>query len=186
MLLRPKHLKAIELLASSDLSTADVAAEVGVSLRTLQRWLKDPDFRSEFARGRGSLPYSFDGLVARTSRLLLIDIVRRLEVGEEKLPIKEVTALLAQLTAARDLPAAAISSPGDSTEMGGGPFEVLTPEQSDEIWDKFDEFVTRNQKAADPRPPAPVALEPAPSAPPPDSLDQSRSDLPSPSGRGVG
>jgi hypothetical protein len=179
MLLRPKHLKAIELLASSDLSTADVAAVVGVSLRTLQRWLRKAEFRSELARGRGSLPYSFDGLVSRTARLLLIDIVRRLEAGGEKLPIKEVTALLAQLTAAKQVPGGADSSPDDSTEMTASPMAALTPDQEDEIWNKFDEFVTlNNQAAASPS----VSPEPSPDSPTPspDTPDPAPDDPPAP------
>ena len=182
MLLRPKHLKAIEFLAGSDRSMSEVAAEVGVSLRTLHRWLKEDEFRSELVRARGALPYSLGGLAARASRLLLIDIVRRLEAGGEKPSLKEVTALLAQLAAAKDAPAA------DSTQTDTGSLADLTPEQEEEIWTKFDEFVTRNQAAAS------ADLSPATASDLPSPPDGGRGDngerppltLPSPPGGGRG
>jgi transcriptional regulator with XRE-family HTH domain len=151
MILRPKHLRAIEILAGSDLTLDEAAREVGVSRRTISRWLANGAFRAELVRVRPALSYSFEGLRARTTRLLLMDIVRRLETGGEKLPLKEMTALLAQLMGERSiggpdgLPGDAQGGEGESAERSYRPFSQLTPEQAEEIWAKVDEVTRRPQ-----------------------------------------
>jgi len=166
MILRPKHFKAIEFLAGSDLAQDEIARRVGVSRRTLSRWLADETFNTELVRGRDALPYSFDGLRVRTARLLLLDIVRRLEAHGETLPLKEMTTLLAQLMGESAGPGADELSAEDGCDAEGArrDFPELTPEQADEIWAKFDEVVSRGQKNPDPPPPENPGHQETPSA----------------------
>ena len=64
MLLRPRHYKAIELLATTDMTQKAIAKELGAATRTLRKWMKDEEFLSELARRREADPQSF-----RTLRL---------------------------------------------------------------------------------------------------------------------
>jgi hypothetical protein len=100
MELRPRHLRAIELLIGTDLNFTGVAAAVGVSTYTLRKWRRDPDFRRERDRRRDVLPHRMHLLRMETARRLLQDVICRLIRADEKLPLKEVSAMLAQLVGA--------------------------------------------------------------------------------------
>lgn len=91
------QLEAIELLAGGRIKYKDVAAQVGVDVRTVARWRKDPDFRAEvkqalYGRINDELPDVFNVLIKkclegdlRAIRLLLehmsrVDII---EIGQD-------------------------------------------------------------------------------------------------------
>ena len=97
MVLRPRHFKAMALLAGTDLLQRDVARQVGVTPRTLGHWLKDEAFQAELARRRDAMPCRLDGLRMQTARTLLLNVIGRLDAGEEKIPLKEITQLLVQV-----------------------------------------------------------------------------------------
>jgi len=97
MELKPRHLRAIELLAGTDLRKGQVAAAVGVSRGTITRWLKDKAFRAELALRRQLLPYHLDGLRMEAARRALTDLVERLGRPHPKAPLKELMRVLEQL-----------------------------------------------------------------------------------------
>ena len=97
MELKPRHLRAIELLAATDLRKGQVAAAVGVSRGTIARWLKDKAFRAELALRRQLLPYHLDGLRMEAARRALTDLVERLGRPHHKAPLKELMRVLGQL-----------------------------------------------------------------------------------------
>ena len=153
MILRPRHFRAIELLAGTDLLQQEVAEQVGVSRRTLGHWLKHEAFRAELARRRELLPCRLNTLRLHTARMLLVHVLDRLKDGEERLPIKEMTQLLARLAGDElesDTGDVSTGEPGQPVDdMGGGVAPELTGEQAEEIWAKMDEFLQANREAAE-------------------------------------
>ena len=125
MILRPRHFRAIELLTGTDLTQYETAREVGIAPRTLTRWLRQETFRRELEKRRQVLPFHLDGLRVHTARRLLIDVLQRLEAGEEKLPIREITQLVRQVA-------------DDVDRMRDAEPEVappeMTPEEVDAAW----------------------------------------------------
>ena len=97
MELRPRHFRAIELLAATDLEKREVASAVGVSRGTLTRWLRDKAFQQELALRRELLPCRLEALRMQAARRALMDLVDRLTVRFDRAPMKEVTQLLGQL-----------------------------------------------------------------------------------------
>jgi len=97
MELRPRHFRAIELLAGTDLEKREVASAVGVSRATLSRWLRDKAFRAELALRRELLPYRLDGLRMEAARRGLVDLVERLGRTHCKPTLKELMGVLGQL-----------------------------------------------------------------------------------------
>ena len=97
MILRPRHMRAIELLASTDMLSRDIAKEVGVCSRTLTEWGRDQDFRDELARRRAARPEMLRALWMDAVSKLLVHTVRALEQGDVKLPLKEMVSLLGRL-----------------------------------------------------------------------------------------
>jgi transposase-like protein len=90
-------MKAVELLVSTDLTKGEVAAAVGVSTETLRRWRKDPDFRDELRYHRDLRPDRMHCLRMEAARKLLQDVICRMIKAEERVPLKDVTALLERL-----------------------------------------------------------------------------------------
>lgn len=127
MILRPKHFRTIELLTGTDLRHGEIARRVGVSSRTLCRWLADGRFRAALECRRRLLPFHIEGLRLETARKLLLDVQRRLEAGEEKIPLKEVTQLLARLVGDNF-----DRVPDEPPTEGAVP--KLTPEQAEALW----------------------------------------------------
>ena len=131
MVLRPRHFKAMALLVGTDLLQRDVARQVGVTPRTLGHWLKDEAFQAELARRRDAMPCRLDGLRMQTARTLLLNVIGRLDAGEEKIPLKEITQLLAQvLSVTAATTAARADAPDEEDE---NPFN-LTPDQAERVW----------------------------------------------------
>jgi len=163
MILRPRHFRAIELLAGTDLRQWEVARRVGVSRRTLGHWLKKETFRAELARRRELLPCRLNSLRLHTARMLLVHVLDRLKDGEERLPIKEMTQLLARLAGddlESDKTEATASEPPEAVDdVGGQTTAGLTSEQAEEIWAKIDEYCCANEEAA--RRGEPVEFAPA-------------------------
>ena len=97
MVLRPKHLRAMDLLASTDLLKREVASAVGVSANTLGRWCKDASFCEELARRRLLQPEQIDVLRLQAARSALTRVVRRLDSGYAGPSIREISQLLGRL-----------------------------------------------------------------------------------------
>jgi len=135
MILRPVHFRAIELLVGTDLMKKRIAAELGIVARTLSRWLRDETFREELARQQEVQPYHLDGLRLDAARKLLLDIARRLETGEESVPIKEVAQLLAKLVGREFADRSAPESEGDEYDDDG---PELTPEETERLWQELE------------------------------------------------
>ena len=148
MVLRPRHFRAMELLVGTDLLRRDVARQVGVSRRTLGRWLKDPAFEAELARRQDAMPCRLDGLRMQTARTLLLNVIRRLDQGEENIPVKEITQLLAQVLS----DTAATASAGNDAPSGKDEAVFdLTPDQVERVWAVIDEDHS-DDPAAEPEP----------------------------------
>ena len=98
MMLRKMHLWAIDMLASTHLSYRDIAYRVRVHPRTLSRWVKDPDFRSELDRRREVPPYNLINMRKWITRMILGKIARQLLAGDEALSLKDASQLLARLS----------------------------------------------------------------------------------------
>jgi len=130
MELRPRHLRAIALLAGSDLEKREVASAVGVSRGTLSRWLKDRAFRAELALRRELLPYRLDGLRMEAARRALTDLVERLGRPYSKVPLKELMRLLGQLVG-DDFARACPQPPPDARPEGPGPSLAQAPTPSE-------------------------------------------------------
>ena len=94
MELRPKHLRAIDLLARTDLGTTQVAAMAGVNRSTLGRWLKDKAFAEELAFRRDLLPYHLDGLRVSAAREVLRSILGQLDFKWDRMPVTELMEVL--------------------------------------------------------------------------------------------
>ena len=137
MVLRPRHLRAIALLVETDLLQKDVAAEVGVSPRTIGRWIKDETFAAELTRRREVQPYCIDGLRLEAARAILCDLAQRVESGEARIPAKEIPQLLTQLVG-REFERASLgesATPEETpVEEDDDPFPTYTPEEAEAIW----------------------------------------------------
>ncbi|HUW57874.1 MAG TPA: hypothetical protein VMZ92_14635 [Planctomycetota bacterium] len=148
MVLRPKHFRAMELLVGTDLLQRDVARRVRVTPRTLGRWLRDAAFQTELARRRDAMPCRLDGLRMQTARTLLLNVIRRIDTGDEKVPLKEITQLLAQLLSETGIAAA----PTDAPRREDDDQFTLTPDQADRMWDILEEAESGAAQADAPQP----------------------------------
>ena len=128
MLLRPKHLRAIDLLAHTDLSQCEIAARLHLSRQTLTQWVKDADFRRELARRREVLPHRFESLRRRVTRRVLLEVENCLEVGGERPKVRELTQLLMRLSG--ETLERLSTEPPEPPE----PEITLTTEQAEAIW----------------------------------------------------
>jgi len=160
MELRPKHLRAIELLAGTDLQKQHVAGEIGVAPRTLGRWLKDRAFREELTRQRKVQAFRIDGLRMEATHDALRDVVDRFETGGDKPPIKEITQLLDRLVGG-DFARARLGDQADVPEGCDEPVEpepeprAMTTEEAEAIWA---ERARREQQESAEREPAESAM----------------------------
>lgn len=146
MVLRPKHFVAIGLLVGTDLLQRDVARQVGIHRRTLGRWLKDETFRAELARQRELLPARLESLRKRAMHGLLVNVTGRLEAGDEKLPLKEITQLL------KELVAEPFQHPIPDTD-GQDRLPELTPEEAERLWETLEEGETAAKGPDNPKTP---------------------------------
>jgi hypothetical protein len=92
MILRPKHMRAIELLATTDMTQKEVAKEMRVGWRTICRWVKDRDFHEALELRQSARPESVAAFAMRGMQMLLADMVIRLRTGEHP-SIKELIGL---------------------------------------------------------------------------------------------
>jgi hypothetical protein len=94
----PKQEKALSALLSSA-TYADAAAKVGVSERTVQRWMADPVFSAAYAElRRGLVNQALDLLVKNA----LQAAGRLVELNDSPHPGVQLRAVLATLTLARE------------------------------------------------------------------------------------
>ena len=101
MLLRPKHLRALDLLAHTDLPQYHVARKVRISPRTLRHWLEDPEFSEALKARQAVSADSVEDLRLRAARSSLARITMRLQSGIADVSIADLTRLLGQLSSER-------------------------------------------------------------------------------------
>jgi hypothetical protein len=101
MLLRPKHLRAIDLLAHTDLPRYQVARKLRISRHTLRQWLAAPEFSEELKSRQSVSADSVEGLRLRAARSSLARIAARLQSGVGDMPIHHLTRLLGELSSER-------------------------------------------------------------------------------------
>ena len=133
MILRPKHFRAIDLLAGTDTPKGEVAQSVGITRPTLTSWMKDPDFRRELDRVQKLQPHCFAILRMDAGRKLLLNMIDRLEAGEEKLPLREIAQAIGKLVGDQLTNSSfAPEEPQPAEES-----REMTQEEIDEFWEEL-------------------------------------------------
>ena len=105
--IRPRHLRAIGLLASTDMLKREVAAAVGVNPATLGRWCRDEAFRKEIERRQQVLPEQLDVLRLEAAKRALQRASWELDNKYAHLPLSGLGTVLERLVGrdfARALP----------------------------------------------------------------------------------
>ena len=100
--LNERQQQAIEALLTAD-SKADVAAQVGVTDRTIRRWLAEPTFRTALgAARRSALELALCDL-SRVARQAARTLARRLRSQDESVQIRAADRLLSHLVKLREV-----------------------------------------------------------------------------------
>src|SRR5262249_44992901 len=98
MPLTPKQEKALSALLTTA-TYADAAKAIGVSERSIQRWMTDPEFASAYAELRRGLVNQALDLLAKNA---LQAAGRLVELNDSAHPGVQLRAVLATLTLARE------------------------------------------------------------------------------------